>query len=220
MNTNWGIIFDLDGVITNNDAYHKKAFMAFCFNHKIEMNDTIYAQKVVGGTNEDIMKRLFGKITVAQSLVYGAEKEEEYRKLYRPILKPIEGLESFLQMLNDLQIPIGMGTNAPEENVNFVLDGLNLRKYFSHIVRADMVAKGKPAPDVYLEAAKRINRNPENCIVFEDSNTGITAAKAAGTKVIGVLSSHSQDELQTVDLAINNYYDLKISILKKILKVA
>mgnify|MGYP002653324011 FL=1 len=103
---------------------------------------------------------------------------------------------------------MAVGTSAPQENVIFTLDELDLRKYFIGVVNDSMVVHGKPDPEVYLKGAELVNRKPAECIVFEDAVSGIQAGKAAGSKVIGLATSHSREELDA-DLIIDNFSQLE-----------
>ena len=113
----------------------------------------------------------------------------------------VPGVKQFLERAEGA--PVGLATNAEPANVDFVLDGADLRRYFESIVDGTQVAAAKPAPDVYLLAASRLGVAPANCIVFEDSPVGIEAARAAGTRVVGILS-HGR-ALEGVNLAVRDF---------------
>jgi beta-phosphoglucomutase len=113
----------------------------------------------------------------------------------------VPGVAEFL--LRAQPAPVALATNAEPANVNFVLDGLNLRPYFRAIVDGSQVRNAKPAPDVYLAAAERLEIAPRNCIVFEDSPVGIASARAAGMRVVGILT-HA-DTLDQVDFEVPDF---------------
>jgi beta-phosphoglucomutase len=129
--------------------------------------------------------------------------------LFRDMLKPhlvrhlVPGIAEFLDRCKG--VPIGLATNAEPANVDFVLDGAGLRTHFHVVVDGHQVERPKPYPDVYLRAAGLLGVDPGNCIVFEDSPTGIAAASASGARVVGV-GSHSA-ELPQVDLFIRDFFD-------------
>jgi beta-phosphoglucomutase-like phosphatase (HAD superfamily) len=100
-------------------------------------------------------------------------------------------------------VPLAVGTNAEPANVDFTLDGAGVRQYFRAIVDGSQVARAKPAPDVYLRGAELLGVDPANCIVFEDSPVGIEAARAAGMRVVGLLTHASS--LGNVDLAVRDF---------------
>ena len=109
-----------------------------------------------------------------------------------------------------------VGTSAPVENVNFTLDGLSIRSYFRGVVDDRAVTKGKPDPEVYLKCASLAERDPKNCIVFEDAVSGIIAGKAAGAKVIGLATSHKREELEA-DLIVDNFESVNLEVIKTLM---
>jgi beta-phosphoglucomutase len=98
--------------------------------------------------------------------------------------KLVPGVRRFLDLYHHM--PMAVASNAEPENVNFLLDGAGLRKYFKAVVDGHQVARPKPHPDVYLLAAQLLGAEPERCVVFEDSHSGAEAGVAAGMKVIGL----------------------------------
>src|SRR5690606_38857303 len=99
-------------------------------------------------------------------------------------------------------------TSAPRSNVDFVLDKTGITSFFDTILDQADVTRGKPDPEIYQKAARAVDLDPGHCIVFEDSLSGIQAAKAAGCKVVGVTTTHTAAEMQLVDLVIDNFTGL------------
>jgi HAD superfamily hydrolase (TIGR01509 family) len=110
-------------------------------------------------------------------------------------MQPLPGLVSLLQETRQAGMSLAVATAAGNENIDFVMNGLALWDYFDAVVGADDVARGKPHPDLFLLAAKRLNVSPEHCLVFEDALTGIEAARRAGMAVIAITTSHNIDEV-------------------------
>jgi len=188
-------IFDMDGVIVDNHEWHLKAFIEFGkkYNKKITREGF---GKYFGCTNSVIMKSLFGEtISEAEIKAFADEKEDIYRNLYKPFIRPVDGLPAFLEFASSNGIPVGLATSAPEQNVEFTLEYTGLKKYFNAITDSSMVTLGKPDPQVYLVTAGKLGVHPSECIVFEDSVPGIMAAKNAGMHVIGVATTHKSEEL-------------------------
>lgn len=146
------------------------------------------------------------------------EKEGLYRELYAPYLAPVNGLENFLTELKNAGVKMAMATSATVEDINFILNGIPIRHDFDEIVNSTMVSKPKPNPQIFLKAAEKLNREPANCVVFEDSLVGIKAAMAAGMKVVGITTGHTADELQPVDLIIDDYSQLTVQKLAALFK--
>jgi beta-phosphoglucomutase len=214
-----GLIFDMDGVIVDNHEYHYMAWQQLASKRGVEITEEYYRLNMNGRTIDELVKIVFNlDVSKEEAREIGMEKEEIYRELYKDHRTPNKGLISFLETAKDLEIPMIVGTSAPEQNVVFTLDGLDLRKYFLGVVDDLMVTKGKPDPEVYLKCAEAIGRKPENCIVFEDAVSGIKAGKGAGAKVVGLATSHKREEL-TADLIIDNFEGFGINDVKSVLNL-
>ncbi|MDR2511847.1 MAG: 50S ribosomal protein L11 methyltransferase [Bacteroidales bacterium] len=191
-----GVIFDMDGTLVNNLPYHIDAFLELHKRHGMPtMLKDDFLKYCNGRTNNQIMRFIFGEqLTDEECAIIDKEKEQIYRDIYRPFLKLSDGLEKIIQQLYDAGIPMAVGSSAGKDNIDFVLDGLNIRKYFKAIVHQEMVSKGKPNPEVFLKCAAALGIPPEKCIVFEDAISGVEAGKRAGCKVIAITSSMSVEE--------------------------
>jgi beta-phosphoglucomutase len=178
-------IFDMDGTLCDNIPYHEVAWMQFLINHGI--NISLEEMRIkMQGTGYDSMPRFFGQLTDSQVLTFISEKESLYHELYRPHLKCRPGLVRFLEKTRSEGIKIGLGTAADRANVDFTLDGLGIRHFFEKIVAMEDVSRGKPDPEVFLKCAEELQVLPENCVVFEDSATGLEAAMRAEMNSIAV----------------------------------
>ena len=152
--------------------------------------------KYFGSTNKQVSVSLFGNLlSEGEISALGNEKEEIYRKMYRPHIKPVVGLPQLLQYVAGQGIPIALATSAPPENVEFTLQATGLKKYFGVITDSSMVSRGKPDSQVYLVTANKLGVKPAECIVFEDSVPGIKSAINAGMRVIVVATTHKPEEL-------------------------
>jgi len=138
------------------------------------------------------------------------EKENFYRETYAPFLAPINGLENFLTGLKNAGVKMAMATSATVQDIDFILNKIPIRDDFDAIVNSTMVSKPKPNPQIFLKAAEKLNSNPADCVVFEDSLAGIKAANSAGMKVVAITTGHTAAELHPVDLAINDYSELTV----------
>ncbi len=215
-NNRYSIIFDMDGVVINNFGYHLTAWETFCKNHGIiRTKKELLAE--FGGKNKDIFSRMFNRqLDSDEILKLEMEKETLYRDLYRPYIQEVSGLTNLLVELKKENIQVGLATSAPTPNVDMIIDRLNLRPFFSAITDASMVINGKPDPEIFIKCAQSLQTNPAQCIVFEDSVSGILAAKAAGMKVIGVLTTHTQIELPPADYYITDFTGIDAQVLSKI----
>jgi len=192
-------IFDMDGTMVDNMMVHHRAWQASLKKLGTDWPIEKVMQEV-HGVNEEILHRLYGdRFTRAERLSISAEKEKAYREIFLPEVKLINGLEIFLNNLQAAEIPMAIGTAAPAENANFLLDNLPIRQYFKAIFHAGDVTKGKPDPEVFLLGTNALKITPEKCIVFEDSLTGAAAAKNAGCATIIVTTTHQQEEFAEFD---------------------
>jgi len=203
-----GIIFDMDGVIVDNDIYHFRAWGELCKNYGLEVSQD-EVKTWFGNTNPMILKRLFGDDIEQEKIIrIGGEKEAIYRDLYQNDIKALEGLVSLLRSLHDSGFTMAIATAAPTENVDFVLEHTGIRHFFHKIVDASMISEGKPSPEIYLKAAKVLNLDVKDCLVFEDSFHGIESAVRAGMKVIGVATTHPSEKLKSTIRNISDFTEI------------
>jgi beta-phosphoglucomutase len=192
------IIFDMDGTMVDNMMLHHRCWQKTLTRYGLDMT----LEEVVAtchGKNIEIIERLFpGKYTLAEREQISFEKESEYREIFLPQLKLVDGLPELLETAKSAGIPMGIGTAAPAGNVNFVLDNLRIRHYFSSVVDADGVDKGKPEPDVFFKVADELGVPYGGCLVFEDSPTGARTAKNAGMKAIILTTTHGASEFADI----------------------
>ncbi|HXI41520.1 MAG TPA: beta-phosphoglucomutase family hydrolase [Bryobacteraceae bacterium] len=197
------LIFDMDGVIIDSNPVHREVWAAYNRRFGIETDEAMQ-QRMYGRRNDDIVRDFFGDhLTLDQVRAHGAAKERLFRETIGPVLNDalVPGLREFLE--RHRHQPLGIATNAEPENVEFLLDNARLRPYFRAVVDGHQVARPKPHPDIYLKTAELLGAPPENCVVFEDSFTGIEAARAAGMAVVGVGTTH--DAMPGVDLEIRDF---------------
>lgn len=211
--SDFAVIFDMDGVIVDTNPHHKIAIQQFCADHGIQLNELTFQHKIYGRTNRDWITNVFGEITVEQREAYAREKEALFRKIYEPDIKPVHGLIEFLDLLVANRIPRAIATSAPPENVEFIVEKTGIRKYFDIILDERNVTHGKPHPEIYIKTAKALNFQNSKCIVIEDSLSGITAARKSGSKVVGITTTHTPEEMSETNLVIQDFNDLTIPIL-------
>ncbi len=147
-------IFDLNGTMINDMEFHIRAW-TYILNEELKAGLTYdQVKSQMYGKNSELFNRVFGegKMTKDEMDFWSMEKEKRYQQLYRPHLRLINGLYEFLKRSYDAKIPIGIGSAAIPFNIDFVLDQLDIRKYFSAIVSAGDVKISKPHPETFLKA--------------------------------------------------------------------
>jgi beta-phosphoglucomutase len=191
-----GIIFDLDGTMVDNMMIHHRAWQRKLKELGMDLTLPEVMQKV-HGVNEEILERLFGdRFTHEERVGFSREKEAEYRIIFKPELKLIAGLHEFLLTLKENNIPLGIGSAAPPENVDFVLDSLGIRHFFKIVLHARNVSAGKPHPEIYLKVADGLGLPIKDCLIFEDSPVGVEAARRAGSSAIVITTTHLEEEFK------------------------
>lgn len=208
---NKAIIFDMDGVICHTNPIHSQAFKSFFAKRNMYPTEAEFADHMYGKSNSYIMSHFFGrKIAGEELLQLEDEKESLFREIYADKVNPITGYLEFLDQLKSNKLLTGVATSAPLANLELIAGKLSLLDKMESVLASEHVSKHKPDPEVYLKSANNLNVSPDNCLVFEDSFSGVSAALNAGMKVVGVLSSHTKEELPPCDLYITDYQNLEL----------
>jgi beta-phosphoglucomutase len=200
----WALVFDLDGVVIDSMPLHTEAWRVYL--ERLGIASPEIEERMHGRRNDEIVSYFLGAgLSASEVFEHGAAKERLFREMMRPQLQEhlVPGIAEFLERANGT--PIGLATNAEPANLDFVLDGTGLRARFNVIVDGHQVSRPKPFPDIYLKTAALLNVAPGHCVVFEDSPTGIQAARASGAKVVAVHTHPAP--LPDTDLLIRNFRD-------------
>jgi len=200
------VIFDMDGVIAHTNPYHSISFKEFFARYEIYPTEEEFRDHMYGKNNGYILSHFFGREIIGEELKrLEAEKEGMFREIYFEKATPLPGLIEFLEEIEGNGIKMGVATSAPRANLDLILDRLQIRDKFSSLLSEEDVESHKPSPEVYLKSARNLKISPENSFVFEDSYSGASAGLNAGMKVIGVLTTHSKEELPDCDFYINDF---------------
>jgi beta-phosphoglucomutase len=207
--TQYAAIFDMDGTLVDNNRYHFKAWKdLFEKYNKPEVTSELFNEKLSGVPGMPIMREFFSELTEDKMQELFEEKSRNYREAFAPFAKPINGLERLVSELKDSGVKLAVATSAAVVNIDYMMGLLPIRQYFDVIIDGPRVSKPKPHPQIFLKAALDLGIDPENCVVFEDSLSGVKAANAAGMKVVGITTTHTAQELHPVDLVIADYTEL------------
>jgi beta-phosphoglucomutase len=194
-------VFDLNGTLVDDLRFHFDAWRAFAEKHDVTLDDA-FLQSINGLKNEDIFPKILGRAVPADELrALECEKEERYRDLYRPHLAPLRGANELLERLHAEGVKLAVASSAPPENRALVIEGLGWQKRFDAVVASEGLP-GKPAPDVFLAAARELGVAPAECVVFEDAVNGVRAAVAAGMRVVGITTTVDAATLRSAGAAI------------------
>jgi len=205
-------LFDLNGTVIDDMAYHAKAW------HEILTNDLgadltwDEVKKEMYGKNREVLARIFGEDHFSDEEAHrlSVEKEKYYQEAYKPHLKLINGLQNFLAEAAAHQIKMAIASAAIANNIDFIVDNLDIRRYFDAFVSADDVETSKPDPETFLKAAEKLQADPSDCIVLEDAPKGVEAAQNAGMQCIVIMTAHPKEDFKQYDNVIafiNDYED-------------
>jgi HAD superfamily hydrolase (TIGR01509 family) len=216
-----GAIFDMDGVLVDNMGVHIDVFAEYSRRIGAGEIDRERLLSMNGMGNEDFLRAAFPAEIIEQeggTVAMGAAKEALYREMYAPKLAPARGLVEFLRNLRANGVRLAVGTSAIGANLDFVLDGLDIRRYFDVLVTSDMVARAKPDPEIYLRALSELGLQGNECLVFEDAIAGIQAASAAGIRSVGLattLDTQALGKVPGVLLAVRDFTEVNFATLNE-----
>lgn len=189
-----GLIFDLNGTIVDDMPIHFKVWHQYLRNNG---SDATFEEVLVhtsGQSSYEIIRHFFGEARTDQECFdMGNEKEALYREIYEP--EPLAGLLDLLAAASERQLPMAVVTSANRPNASHVLDTLDLRRYFDIVVTLEDVHHHKPDPEALLKAAAHIGVTPSRCIVFEDTLTGLEAARRANMHAVAMLTTLEPDRV-------------------------
>ena len=184
-----GVIFDLDGVITDTARYHYLAWKKLADELGIYFDEVIN-ERLKGVSRlqslEIILEKSDKKYSQEEKEYYANKKNEYYKEMIKRITPEdlLPGVERFIEELKKRGIKIAIASVST--NAFTVVENLKIRDQFDYIVDANEIKHGKPDPEIFLNAAKHLGIPPEKCIGIEDSAAGITAIKKAGMFAVGV----------------------------------
>lgn len=189
------VLFDLDGVLIDTEHLYTEYWNNV--GKKYGMSDD-FGMKVKGRIVQNIIDNELAHISSddAKWLRKDVIKFDENIKL-----APMKGVKEFVKMLYDNNFKIGLFTSSPPSKAKRALEELDVIDFFGAMVSSGDIKNGKPDPEGYLLAAKRLNSKPEECVVIEDSIMGIRSGRAAGMRVIGISSTLPAEELRELKLA-------------------
>lgn len=220
------VIFDFDGVITDSEVLHLRAFNKVLARFNLEIDKKDYYTNYLGYTDADCFKQLIAdgllEIDKRQIPELIEQKNHVFEELARTEGKTIEGVREFLNMLAQSNVPMAICSGALLTEIELLLEDAGLRHFFAVIVSAEHVKKGKPHPDGFLLTLKKLNKDRDDpieakqCIVIEDSLWGLQAAKAAGMCSIAVTNSYDAEQLHLADRIVDKLIDLSMDDLNRL----
>jgi len=206
-----GALFDLDGVLIDSSPFHFASWVKLGEEIGFTMTPELFRQ-TFGRRNDAILRRFIPDATNEQIAAWSERKEALYRQLAAGKLTPLPGARELVRALKGAGFRLAIASSTPHQNIAFALEQIGMADAFDALVGAEDVTKGKPDPEVFLTAAKRLGVPPERCIVFEDAIAGVIAAKRGGMKCVAVTTTNPRDALVEAgaDLVVDSLSELSL----------
>lgn len=206
MTNNKAIIFDMDGVLIDSEKFWKQAEYEIFTSLGVKV-DNEFSELTKSMTTSDVTKFWYSKFPwenigldiVEQMVVSRVIDLIETENCH------IDGVKPFIEKLKSENYKIGLATNSPSRVIPIVLRKLDILHLFDSVISAEFVEKGKPDPAIYQKAAEKLKTEPNNCIVVEDSYTGMLAAKNAGMTVVAFTNGDTGTNCKIADFKINSF---------------
>jgi beta-phosphoglucomutase len=217
----YGILWDVDGTLVDTAELHFQAWLTLARDIGKPFTRDDFAA-TFGWRNPEIIPKLFGAhYSEAEVAELGDRKERLYRAEARKGLALLPGVKDLLAALHAAGFKQAVGSSAPRLNLDLILDMMQVHQYIPITVAMEDTAKGKPNPEVFLIAARRLEIAPQRCLVFEDAPVGVQAAKAGAMKAIGVtfVGHHSAAKLKEAgaDLVVRSLEEVNVETVRALL---
>jgi beta-phosphoglucomutase len=203
----WGVIFDMDGVLVDSSEAHYEAWRELGDQVGKPFSRQLF-ESTFGMHNQQIMPLWLGEVSQERLQELADQKEAAYRRLAPSKLKAIAGVQELIARLRAERIPLAVGSSGPLANVRLILESLGLSESFQALSTGEDVHHGKPDPEVFLVAARRLGLEPRQCVVMEDAPQGIEAARRAQMPVVAITSSRPANQLPA-DLVVDDFHNLQ-----------
>lgn len=208
------VIFDMDGVLVDSQPYHFKADIDTMAEYGV-IKDQKFYESFAGTLTADRMrtlKEMFGLDVPVEEMTI--KRENMILDIMgKEDIKPVSGIPEFLRSIEEKGLTTAVASSSDYKLINLILDRLKIAQYFDSVTSGSDVKRGKPSPDVFLLAAERIGIEPAECLVVEDSENGVKAAKAAGMKALGYINPTSgKQDLSLADFITDDFKKISIDM--------
>jgi beta-phosphoglucomutase len=203
------VIWDLDGVIIDSADEHRQAWQRLAREEGITFTDADF-WATFGKRNDDIIATIWGPLPPERVQELANRKETYFRELIRKTAAPLPGAMELMRGLHEAGFAQALASSTPIENIKLISDVLGLEKYLSVLVSGETVARGKPAPDIFLKAAEELGIEPIHCVVIEDAVAGVQAAHAAGMRCIAVAGNRDLPGLREAELMVKSLTEVDV----------
>jgi len=210
------VLWDLDGVIADTAEYHYQAWRDVLGKRGVDFSKADFMH-LFGQRHDSIIKFALGNNLSPEELdAITEEKQQNYRRRVAANIRPMPGAIALIKSLQEHGIKSAIASSAAPENIEIITKGLGIKDCFQAMAHGTEVKEGKPSPQIFLLAAKKLKVKPDNCVVIEDAIAGVAAAKQAGMKCIAVTNSHPKKDLKKADLIVDTLETVGINDMEKL----
>ncbi|HZU68945.1 MAG TPA: HAD family phosphatase [Ktedonobacteraceae bacterium] len=209
------VIWDLDGVIIDSAEQHRRAWLRLAREEGIPFTDADF-WSTFGKRNDDILAEKWGPLASEQARALADRKEAYYREYIRETAAPLPGAMELMRELHVAGFLQALASSTPAENIRLISELLGLNQYLTVLVSGETVARGKPAPDIFLAAARALNIDPVYCLVIEDAVAGVEAAHAAGMRCIAVAGNRDLPGLRKAELMVKDLTEVNVARIREL----
>lgn len=212
------VLFDMDGTLVDSSPMHHMAWREICKPLNLNISDEMF-NHTLGFRNEDIIRLYFPNNPNEKEIEeYAERKEIIFRRLVTEDFRPIPGASELIAALDDAGWGLGLCTSAGPVNVRTIMDNMPEGGRIGVRVNETMITRGKPDPEIFLQAAETLGVDPQMCVVIEDGKAGLAGARAAGMLAVGITTTFSKEVMAPLaDMVIDRYSELSPKLLEKML---
>ena len=200
------VLWDLDGVLVDSAPFHLQAWRELFASSGRELSEADF-RRTFGLRNDAILRELLGDLPVAEVQRLADRKEALFRRAALGNITSLPGALELLRLLRERAVKLALVSSTPYGNIDLILGSLGVEAAFDVIVGEEDVTRGKPDPEGFLLAARRLVVPPDECVVIEDAPAGVEAAKRGGMRCVGVSRGRPRDALAEADLVVESLDD-------------
>lgn len=215
-NSAYAVIWDLDGVIIDSADEHRRAWQRLAREDGVRLTDADF-WATFGKRNDDIIPQFWGNVSPEQLQALANRKESYFREYVRESANPLPGSMELMRGLHEAGYKQALASSTPIENIQLIEQLLHLGQYLSELVSGESVARGKPAPDIFLKAARDVGIAPSHSLVIEDAVAGVQAAHAAGMRCLAVAGERDLPGLRAAEMMVKSLTQVSVGDVRRLL---
>lgn len=211
----WGVIFDMDGVLIDSYSAHFLSWQRMLRNHGLDITGDQFGS-TFGQTNHDIFSSLYSTILPEDYPALAEEKESAFRDVISADFPEMDGASELIARLHEAGAILAIGSSGPPENLAVLLEKIPGGQYFTAVTNGSEITRGKPDPEVFVMTARKIGLAPAQCVVVEDAVAGVRAGKGAGCAVVALTGTARREQLFEADIIVDSLRELTPETFKKL----